>query len=164
MDWDQYFMSMAYMVAMKSKDQGAKVGSITVDDEQDIITTGFNGFPRGFDDNRPDRLEKPNKLIYTIHAELNACLSAARRTLSLRGARMYVTWAPCDKCALAIVQSGLKEVITHKENPHQESWNESIELGKMIMSEGGVTFREWSGNIIIPVMFKGDEAHPFPVV
>jgi dCMP deaminase len=155
MDWDQYFMSMAYLVAMKSKDASTKVGSVAVDDEHEILATGYNGFPRGFDDSDPARKEKPTKLIYMIHSENNTVISAARKGISLKGSTMYVTWCPCDKCALTIVQAGVKEVVTHKENPIPESWAPAIDLAKEILSEGGVIHREWSGRIITPVMFTG---------
>lgn len=157
MDWDQYFMSFAYLAAMKSKDAGTKVGAVIVDDEHEILATGYNGFPRGFDDTIESRHEKPTKYQYTIHAEPNAVISAARKGLSLKGGTMYVTWCPCDKCALVIVQSGVKEVVTHKENPIPESWAPAIELAKEILSEGGVIHREWSGRIVTPVMFTSGQ-------
>ena len=163
MDWDQYFMSFAYLAAMKSKDQGTKVGAIIVDNDNEIVATGYNGFPRGFDDDNPERHLKPLKLIYTIHAEPNATISAARRGLSTKGCRMYVTWCPCDKCALVIVQSGIKEVISHKENPVPESWAPAVELAKDMLSEGGVIYREWSGRLVTPVMFTGGKVIENPL-
>lgn len=152
-------MSLAYLVAMKSKDESTKVGTVIVDDENEILATGYNGFPRGFDDDVAERKVKPLKLVYTVHSELNACLSAARKNISLKGSRAYVTWAPCSKCALALVQSGVKEVIIHKENPVRPSWVEEVQLGADILAEGGVTLREWSGEIAVPVIFKGGDVH-----
>lgn len=163
MDWDQYFMSFAYLAAMKSKDRGAKVGAIIVDPEHEVVATGYNGFPRGFNDDIEERHEKPLKFNYTIHAEPNAIISAARRGLSTKGCRMYITWCPCDKCAVVIVQSGIKEVIFHKENPVSESWNASIALAKEMLTEGGVVYREWSGTLVQPVIFAGGEIKENPL-
>lgn len=157
MEWDQYFMSMAYMVAMKSKDRSTKVGTVIVDDENELLATGYNNFPRGFDDDLEERHVKPLKLRLTVHSELNACLSAARRGMKLHGSRLYCTWCTCEQCALTIVQAGIKEVIVHKDNPISESWRDNIEFGKMILSEGGVAYREWSGEIIVPVMFTNQQ-------
>jgi dCMP deaminase len=163
MDWDQYFMSMAYMVAMKSKDQSTKVGTVIVDEENEILATGYNNFPRGFDDSIKERQEKPLKLRLTVHSEVNACLSAARKGMRLHGSRLYCTWATCEQCALAIVQSGVKEVIVHKDNPVGESWKESIEFAKATLGEGKVVYREWSGDIIIPHLFTGGVSYSFPL-
>jgi dCMP deaminase len=153
MDWDQYFMSMAYLVAMKSKDPSTKVGSVIADEENEVLATGYNNFPRGFNDDLPERQVKPLKLRLMVHSELNSCLSAARKGIRLHGSRLYCTWGTCEKCALAIVQSGIKEVIIHKDNPISESWADSVNFGKMILSEGGVAYREWSGDIVVPQIF-----------
>ena len=163
MDWDQYFMSMAYLVAMKSKDPSTKVGTVIVDDDHEVLATGYNNFPRGFDDS-PERYQnKELKLRTIVHAETNACMSAARKGMSLKGGRAYVTWCPCEKCALALIQSGVKEVITHKENPVPASWNDATTFAKGLLSEAGVVYREWSGTLVTPVIFTGGKVVENPL-
>ena len=140
------------MTAMKSKDLRTKVGTVIVDDENDILTTGFNGFPRGISD-ALDRQAKMEKVKYTLHAEANACLSAARKGVSIRGAKCYVTWAPCEKCALMLIQSGIKEVIFHQDNKIGESWQDSVKFGEELLKESGVIYTPWSGELITPKIF-----------
>lgn len=154
--WDAYYISMAYMVAMKSKDQGAKLGAVIVTDTNEIISTGFNGFARGLDETIEERLEKPLKLKYTVCAESNAIFAAVRQGKSLFGSTLYVPWCPCNRCTLAIIQSGITTVVTHKDNPHSISWNDEMELSEQQLVEAGVNRREWSGSIIVPRIFKGD--------
>lgn len=110
-NWDEYFMSVALLAAMRSKDPNTQVGACIVGDDNRIISTGYNGFPRGCsDDEFPwDRDGEETKYPYVVHAELNAILNAGGR--SLAGARVYVGLFPCNECAKAIIQAGIKEVI-----------------------------------------------------
>ena len=110
-NWDEYFMSVALLAAMRSKDPNTQVGACIVGEDNRIISTGYNGFPRGCsDDEFPwDREGEETKYPYVVHAELNAILNAGGR--SLAGARVYVGLFPCNECAKAIIQAGIKEVI-----------------------------------------------------
>ena len=110
-NWDEYFMSVALLAAMRSKDPNTQVGACIVGEDDRIIPTGYNGFPRGCsDDEFPwDREGEETKYPYVVHAELNAILNAGGR--SLAGARVYVGLFPCNECAKAIIQAGIKEVI-----------------------------------------------------
>lgn len=145
------------MVAMKSKDPSTKVGTVIVDSDNIMLATGYNDFPRGFDDFNASRKVKSEKSKYTVHSEMNACLSAARKGHSLHGGTCYVTWAPCHLCSLALVQSGVKEVIFHSDNQVSPSWVDSIALGKANLLEGGVKYTPWSGDILLPKMFVRGE-------
>ena len=109
--WDEYFMGVALLAAKRSKDPNTQVGACIVDDNNVIISTGYNGFPIGCsDDEFPwDREGKMTKYPYVVHAELNAILNASGK--SLRGAKIYVALFPCNECAKAIIQSGIREVI-----------------------------------------------------
>ncbi len=112
--WDEYFMGVALLAAKRSKDPNTQVGACIVDADNRILSTGYNGFPQGCsDDEFPwDRAaEDPNETKYpfVVHAELNAILNA--RGKSLAGARIYVALFPCNECAKAIIQSGIREVI-----------------------------------------------------
>ena len=110
-NWDEYFMGIAMLAAKRSKDPSPQVGACIVSDDNIIISTGYNGMPKGCsDDEFPwDRTGEETKYPYVVHAELNAILNASGR--DLRGSRIYVALFPCNECAKAIIQSGIKEVL-----------------------------------------------------
>ena len=110
--WDEYFMAIAEVVKLRSKDPNTKVGACIVKDNK-ILSTGYNGFPRGCDDDKypwdkGNKNEVDNKYFYVVHAELNAILNS---TQSVKDSTIYVTLYPCNECAKAIIQSGIKKVI-----------------------------------------------------
>ena len=109
--WDEYFMGVAKLAARRSKDPSTQVGACIVSPENIIISTGYNGMPMGCsDDDFPwGREGAETKYPYVVHAELNAILNANGR--DLRGSRVYVALFPCNECAKAIIQSGIKEVV-----------------------------------------------------
>ena len=109
--WDEYFMGVAKLAAHRSKDPSTQVGACIVSPDDIIISTGYNGMPKGCsDDEFPwDREGAETKYPYVVHAELNAILNANGR--DLRGSRVYVALFPRNECAKAIIQSGVKEVV-----------------------------------------------------
>ena len=109
--WDEYFMGIAMLAAKRSKDPSTQVGACIVSKDNIIISTGYNGMPKGCsDDIFPwDREGEETKYPYVVHAELNAILNANGR--NLRGSRIYVALFPCNECAKAIIQSGVEEVL-----------------------------------------------------
>ena len=109
--WDEYFMGVAMLAARRSKDPNTQVGACIVSNDNIIISTGYNGMPKGCsDDEFPwGREGAETKYPYVVHAELNAILNANGR--DLRGSRLYVALFPCNECAKAIIQSGVKEVL-----------------------------------------------------
>ena len=108
--WDEYFMGIAMLAAKRSKDPNTQVGACIVSQDNIIISTGYNGMPKGCsDDEYPwERDGDQTKYPYVVHAELNAVLNANGR--DLRGSKLYVALFPCNECAKAIIQSGVKEV------------------------------------------------------
>lgn len=110
--WDEYFMGVSLLAAKRSKDPNSQVGACIVSEENIIISTGYNGLPKGCsDDEYPWAREgatNDTKYPYVVHAELNAILNAAGR--SLAGSRIYVSLFPCNECAKAIIQSGIREI------------------------------------------------------
>ena len=108
--WDEYFMGIAILAARRSKDPSTQVGACIVSQDNIIISTGYTGMPIGCsDDDFPwDRTGEDTKYPYVVHAELNAILNANGR--DLRGSRIYVALFPCNECAKAIIQSGIKEI------------------------------------------------------
>lgn len=109
--WDQYFLDMAALAAMRSKDRSTQVGAVIVDLNRNVRATGYNGFPRRVNDDIDARHERPIKYRYTEHAERNAIYSAARAGVSTDGCTMYCTHAPCSDCARAVIQAGVLRIV-----------------------------------------------------
>ncbi|MBQ1415469.1 MAG: dCMP deaminase family protein [Lachnospiraceae bacterium] len=112
--WDEYFMGVAKLACMRSKDPNTQVGACIVSDDNKILSIGYNGLPRGCSDdefpwNRDNEDPYQNKYFYTTHSELNAILNY--RGGSLEGAKLYVTLFPCNECAKAIIQTGIRTVV-----------------------------------------------------
>ena len=146
-DWDQYFMTLSYAIAMKSKDKSITVGCVIVGSDNEILSTGYNSFVRNWDDNDIKNLERPYKYAITEHSERNAIYNAARTGTALKGSRIYLAWHPCSDCARALVQSGISEVIIHKEYPGNgvtQKWLDDRDIANKILTDGGVKLREWA--------------------
>ena len=124
MTWDEYYLGMASLVSRKSKDPSTKCGAVIVAKSNAVLSIGFNGFPRGVAEVHTapalptegkliaERWERPQKYRWVVHAEMNAILNAARHGISLEGSRLYTTTLPCSECVKAIIQAGIKEVIS----------------------------------------------------
>lgn len=144
--WDQLFLNMAFMIALKSKDPSTKTGCIIVDKNHRVRSMGFNGFPSGVIDTTPERYERPIKYSWTEHCERNAIFSAARIGVSLDGCTSYQTGPSCHECARAHIQAGIKEVVwpidCDFESPRVwPRWKESCELAWEMFDEAGVIWR-----------------------
>lgn len=137
--WDEYFMGVAILAAQRSKDPNTQVGACIVDADNKILSIGYNGFPRGCcDDEFPWAREgEPlnNKYFYTTHSELNAILNY--KGGSLDGAKMYVTLFPCNECAKAIIQSGIKKLIYFDDKYHDADLTVA---SRRMLSAAGVEF------------------------
>lgn len=110
--WSTYFMGIAHLSALRSKDPNTQVGAVIVDDEHKVVSIGYNGFPRGISDDaypwgREGELLE-SKYPYVVHAELNAILNAPR---SIKNCTLYVSLFPCHECAKALIQAGIKEIV-----------------------------------------------------
>ena len=153
MDWDTYFITMSFFVAMKSKDQSSKVGAVIVGPDNEIRSTGYNGLPRGVQDNtdmHPERHQRPTKYFYYEHGERNAIYNAARMGTKLAGCKIYTPGTPCADCARGIIQSGITEVITYgpwDDTEDREKWQESSKHTKIMLEDSNVHLREYSGSI-----------------
>ena len=108
--WDTYFMSMAYLVAQRSLDPRTKHGAVVVDRDHTILSVGYNGPPRGCQDQNVP-LTSPEKYDWMVHAENAAIINAARHGISLLGSIFYVTGYPCPRCVGAIINVGASRVI-----------------------------------------------------
>ena len=137
--WDEYFLGIAMLAAKRSKDPSTQVGACIVSPDNIIISTGYNGMPKGCsDDDFPwNREGDDNKYPYVVHAELNAILNANGR--DLRGSRIYVALFPCNECAKAIIQSGVKEVL-YLSDKYKDSM--SFIASKRMLTAAGVKFTQ----------------------
>jgi len=108
--FDELFMNVAHTVAQKSKDPSTKVGCVIVGPDNEPRSFGWNGFSRGVSD-LPERMVRPDKYDWTIHAEANSVANAARAGIALKGCKAYVTHFPCKSCADMLIQSGICDVI-----------------------------------------------------
>ena len=140
--WDEYFMGVAFLSAMRSKDPHTQVGACIVSEDNKILSMGYNGFPWGFsDDEFPWKREGyplDNKYFYTTHSELNAILNY--RGGSLEGSKLYVSLFPCNECAKAIIQSGIKTVIYECDKYDNTP---SVIASKRMLKAAGVKFRKY---------------------
>ena len=141
--WDEYFMGVAELSAMRSKDPHTQVGCCIVSEDHKILSMGYNGFPRGCsDDDFPWKREGPpleNKYFYTTHSELNAILNY--RGGSLEGASLYVTLFPCNECAKAIIQAGIREIVYDSDKYENEP---STIASKRMLNAAGVSIRKYA--------------------
>ena len=111
MNWTEYFLNIAEQVKLKSKDESTQIGAVIVGDDNEILSTGYNSFPRGLNDNKPERQEKPEKYFWFEHAERNAIYNAARVGTPLVNSTIYLTSGlPCCDCARGIINAGIKTV------------------------------------------------------
>ena len=139
--WDLRFIELAKHISGWSKDPSTKVGCVVVGEDREIRSTGFNGFPRGIDDN-PERLaNRETKYPLICHAEENAIMHAARIGVSLKGSTAYVTWPPCSRCARSLIQAGIKEVVYPTPQEIPERWLEDFETSNGMLKEAGVLVR-----------------------
>jgi len=138
--WDEYFMGVALLSAQRSKDPNTQVGACIVNPQKRIVGVGYNGFPTGCSDEtlpwgrEGDALD--TKYPYICHAELNAILNSIGR--GLEGCSIYVALFPCNECAKAIIQSGIREVIFLSDKYAQ---TESVKAAKLMFAQAGVQTR-----------------------
>ena len=150
--WDRHFLKLALVHAELSKDPSTKVGSVIVGLDREILSLGFNGFPRGVEDVDTRLQDRETRLQLMVHAEMNAVLAAARNGVRLKGGTLYVAaidskggiWggAPCIRCTVEMIQSGIAEVVSYPLSSVPTRWFSSIEVSIKMLREAGVTYRE----------------------
>jgi dCMP deaminase len=145
-NWDEYFMGIAVLSSLRSKDPSTKVGACIVDSEHKVVSIGYNGMPRGIEEeNLPwekgEGLE--SKYLYVCHAEFNAILNT-RNGATLQGCSLYVTLFPCNECAKAIIQTGIKEVV-FADNKYADTITTQASLRMLTLA--GVKVRKFTGRL-----------------
>ena len=141
-NWDEYFMGIAVLSGLRSKDPATKVGACIVDSDNKVVSIGYNGMPRGLDEsqlswNRGEDLD--SKYLYVCHAEFNAILNT-RVGSALKDCRLYVTLFPCNECAKAIIQCGINEVIYDRA---KYADTPATIASKRMMDAAGVKYRQY---------------------
>ena len=138
--WDEYFMGVALLSAQRSKDPNTQVGACIVNPDRKIVGVGYNGFPSGCnDDELPWEREGAfldTKYPYVCHAELNAILNSISR--DLKGCSIYVALFPCNECAKAIIQAGIKEIVYLSD---KYDGTDSVVASKRMLNQAGVRLR-----------------------
>ena len=142
--WDEYFMGIALLSAKRSKDPNTKVGACIVDEDNKVVSIGYNGMPRKVDENqlswnKGEGLD--SKYLYVCHAEFNAILNI-RNGASLKNCTIYVTLFPCNECAKAIVQTGIKKLVYLS-----DKYSGTIEnlASKKLLDLAGVEYVKYDG-------------------
>ena len=155
LNWDEYFMGVAKLTAMRSKDPNTQVGACIVDNEKRILSVGYNGAPNGFDDDKfPwDRSGIPleTKSLYVCHAEMNAITNFRGSRKDLKDSTIYVDLFPCNECAKQIIQSGIKHVIYLCD---KYADTDGVKASKRMFEECGVTYQKLDVNKEIKIDLK----------
>ncbi len=142
--WDEYFMGIAVFSSLRSKDPNTQVGACIVDKDHKVVSIGYNGMPRGIDESQVS-WEKgeglDSKYLYVCHAEFNAILNT-RNGSALDGCTLYVTLFPCNECAKAIIQTGIKEVV-YSENKYEDTT--MTKASTHLLHLAGVKIRKFLG-------------------
>lgn len=140
--WDEYFMGVAVLSGKRSKDPSTQVGACIVSQDNKILSMGYNGFPLGCSDDefpwgRDNEAEDPYnaKYFYSTHSELNAILNY--RGGSLEGSKLYVTLFPCNECAKAIIQSGIKTIVYGSD---KYAGTPAVNASKRMLNAAGVRY------------------------
>ena len=140
MNWNEYFRNIAHQVKLKSKDERTQIGAVIVGEDNEIVSTGYNSFPRGIIDDISERQERPEKYFWFEHAERNAIYNAARIGVSTLGTTMYMTCdISCADCARGIISAGIVKVVFRRSTkPWPEIWKQSAERSIQMFKESGV--------------------------
>lgn len=150
--WDRHFLGLALYHSRLSKDPSTRVGSVVVGPDHEILSAGFNGFPRGIADT-PERLnDRDTKLKLVVHAEMNALLAAARTGMRLHNCTLYLAatdesgaiWGgpPCTRCTVEIIQVGIREIVSFPVKTAPSRWHEDLALARKLIAEAQIRYRE----------------------
>ncbi len=137
--WHVRYLRLAHEVATWSKDPSTQVGCVLARDRR-IISTGFNGFPRGISDDLNRLIDREQKYLYTVHAEGNAIVTAALHGVSTEGSTAYITFPPCCQCSAQLVNAGIKNVVVSGKNEIPKRWLDNFIAASKLLREAGVEY------------------------
>jgi dCMP deaminase len=155
--WKQ-LIKIAYEKAQKSTNISTQNAAILIDDNQNIILSETNSFPLGVDETEERQRDKNKRYKYSVHAERNVIYSAARLGIKTKGLTMVCPWATCSDCAQAIIQAGIKKLVTHKQAFDRSGhWQEDIEFAFAMLREAGVEIIIYDGKIGVGKILRSGE-------
>lgn len=150
--WDRHFLALALQHAKMSKDPRTKVGAVIVGQDRELISAGFNGFPRNIIDKETRLNNRDLKLKLMVHAEMNAVLAAAKVGISLERTSLYLAatdssgsiWGgpPCTRCTVEILQTGIRHIISFPQKLAPSRWQDDLTLARDLLAEAGVAYAE----------------------
>ena len=150
--WDRHFLGLALYHSKLSKDPSTRVGSVIVGPYREILSAGFNGFPRGIEDSHERLHDRDMKLKLVVHAEMNALLAAARTGMRLKGCTLYLgatddsglVWGgpPCTRCTVEIIQVGISEIVSYPVKAIPSRWHDDLRLARKLIDEAGIIYKE----------------------
>ena len=140
-DWDKRFLQLAKHISEWSKDPSTQVGCVVVGPDRELRSTGFNGLPRGIEDNEQRLNNREIKYPLICHAEENAILDAARIGMSLKDCTAYVTWPPCTRCARSLIQAGISTIVYPKDIEIPDRWMEDFNLSLNMLKEANISLK-----------------------
>lgn len=141
MTWPEYYLAIAESVKLKSKDIRTQIGAVIVGSDKQIVSTGYNSFPRNIVDDNEERQVRPEKYFWMEHAERNAIYNAALNGVSTKGTSIYLTCGiPCSDCARGIINAGIKKVYCKQEDTtkNREHWDEHAKRSMEMFTEADV--------------------------
>lgn len=148
--WDEYFINISESIKHKSKDESTQIGAVISGDKKQVISTGYNSFPRGINDDLSDRQERPEKYYWMSHAETNAIINCALNGVSSDGGIMHMSCGvPCADCARNIINAGIKEIVCRNDQSTMSpesiiKWEEASKRSLTMFKESGVKVRYWN--------------------
>lgn len=143
--WIEHYLEICKITAKMSRDDTTQVGAVIVGEDKEVLSTGFNGFPRGVDDNKLERYERPEKYTWFEHGERNAIYNAARTGARLKGTTLFINAPPCSHCARAIIQCGIVHIIYPTKHAFigRKDWYADLLKAQAMLIEAGVAITEF---------------------
>jgi dCMP deaminase len=138
--WHERFIKLSHEVAEWSKDPSTKVGCVLVKNKR-VISTGYNGFPKGISDSFDRLMDREQKYEMTVHAEINAITTAALHGVSTEGAIAYITFNPCSRCAAVLINAGIDSIYVSTANDIPTRWLSNFILASKMLAEAGVEYQ-----------------------
>jgi dCMP deaminase len=154
--WDAFFLQQALLNARMSKDPDTQVGAVLVGPDLEVRSAGFNGFPRGIADTAERLTNRELKMSLMVHAEMNACLNAARIGTATKGCTIYfvatddsgMVWGgpPCTRCTCELIQAGILAAVSPPRKTTPSKWHQDLAFAQTLLTEAGILYRQVAFN------------------
>lgn len=142
--WDERYLKIASEISFWSKDPSSGIGAIAVGKEGQILSQGYNGFPRGILDSHERYEDREKKYSYIVHAEMNLIFNSCLTGVTLKGSTFYISGLPiCSECAKGIIQVGVKRVVTDAFVPKDHRWYKSCKFSEDLFEESGIIYKNY---------------------